>query len=163
MSAEPRNISIVETGTGAQSEHEQRLQELQDEIEQLAGSVRTAVERRARQAVEAAEATADYMRDSIRRQPWLMLAIAGAAGAALALAIVRPKPRSLMASRLQPISQYIPDDLGASLRNAGARSAESLAMRLERLADAIVSFDPEQASSHPLVAAMSRWVKSIRS
>lgn len=162
MSAEPRNISIVEHGVGARSDEEGRLDALQAEIEELAGSVRYAVERRARQTAEAAQASIDAMRGSIRRQPWLMLAIAGATGVALALVVVRPRPRGLMARSLQPITQYIPDDIGASLRNAGAQSAESLAMRLERVAEAIAHFDPEQASSHPLLAAAARWIKSVR-
>lgn len=165
MSAEPRNIPIQQ-GSRAEGGEESQLDTLLGEIEQLASMVRDTAEQRANQAAEAARAGADRMRDAVRQQPWLVLGLAGAVGAALAIAVVRPRSRSGMSRRLQPLTQYFPDDIGTSLRDAGragVQSAQSLGTRLEQVAEAIARFDPQQASSHPIVAALTRWAQSLRS
>lgn len=164
MSAERRNIPI-EHGAGSDGSEESQLDTLLAEIEQLASGVREAAEQRVSQAANTARAGADTLREAVIRQPWLMLGLAGAAGAALAVAVARPRPTSGLRRRLMPLTRYVPDDIGGSLRSAGRaglESAESLGARLEQVAEAIARFDPQQASSHPLVGAITRWVQSVR-
>ena len=166
MAADPLHISIVDRNKERHHERadpdEGRLDAMREEVERLAGIVGGIIDRRSRDAARAAESSKVVLRRAIRHQPWTSLAVAGATGALLAIAVTRPSASRSRSRGWRTLDSYMTPDAQSTLGNLrSSLSRDSLATRLEQVADAIANIDPAAATS-PIVSAANRVLKALR-
>lgn len=151
----------------AQDSTEAALAELRDAVAVIAKEVTDIAERRTRAAreaaVDAAEAGTAELRRTIRRQPVLAMAVAAAAGAALALLIVPRLHRSSPASRWDRWTPGVTRadlyDLADTIQRSVSRAANSAAAPItpafERMVDALSRADTSAVNS--VIEKASGW------
>jgi ElaB/YqjD/DUF883 family membrane-anchored ribosome-binding protein len=161
MAVQPQRTpgSPSEVGVGATGEPDM-WDALKAEIDDLSGTVSAMLERRSSQLVTAAQDTAGEVPDLIRRNPWIAVLAAGAAGAAIGLAVTRSSNDSTM-RRLKRRARRLPamaSDMADSARHSVSEQGRSMADRLERLAESIANFDTQ--SANPFMAKAAEWLRS---
>jgi ElaB/YqjD/DUF883 family membrane-anchored ribosome-binding protein len=156
-----KDVSSV--ARSVQDTAETTIAELRDSVSALAKEVATIAERRTRAAretaVETAEVGAAELRRTIRRQPAVSMAVAAAAGAALALLIVPRFGRAAPTSRWDRWAPtWTPNvtradlyDLADNIQRSVSRAAHSAAAPVtpafERMVDALSRADSSSFNS----------------
>lgn len=145
------------------------LSELRERVKDIAGDLSKVAAQRARDAQEAAEAGADALRATIRRQPALSVGVAALAGALLAAAVI-PRAKRRSESRWRDWAPSLPvgradlhefaDGLQRSLSRA--TSSVPLSSSLERLVDAVTRVEPGSALNGTIEKASS-WLRNLQS
>ena len=145
------------------------LAELRSNVTAIAKEVAALAERRARIAGEAAAATAEagvsQLRQGIREQPVVAVAIAAAVGALVALAVV---PRSRPASRWDRWTPNISradfyelaDNLQRSVSRAANAAAVPVAPAFERFVDALSR--AEASSFNSVFEKVGGWLQKAQ-
>lgn len=156
----------------AQNSAEATLTELRDAVSAIAKEVADIAERRTRAARQSAAETAEVgaveLRRTIRRQPVLAMAVAAAAGAALALLIV---PRAHRSSPAPRWDRWTPNltradlyDLADTIQRSVSRAANSAAAPItpafERMVDAMSRADTSAVNS--IIEKASTWFQKAQ-
>jgi hypothetical protein len=142
--------------------------DLRRELEMIASNVGIIIETRRAQAKElatqAAAASADTARETIRGYPVTSIAAATLLGAALAV-VLTPPPRP---SRAAWMRQSVPEvtragltDMASGLRTSTSNAVQSLASIFERVVNAVSSSDANSSLSS-VAGTAGAWLKSLR-
>lgn len=125
------------------------LDELRHSITSIADDLKHVAEARTRAAKEQAQDSAAALRRGIRQEPFLAMAIAAAAGAALAVAAMPRSRRSFSRwdawrPSMPPVTRADLYDLADSVQRSATRAANSvpLSSSLERLLEALSKAEP---------------------
>ena len=157
----------------------ENFSEMKAEIERLTNIVAEVAAHRARQASDMAEQGIDAARQHVRAYPWTSVAVAGIAGALIAVATQSARQnepnswRQLRRSarrQLNDLKRFTPlvqvADVSSVLPNVRmpsidvASKTRSLADGIERMVTALADFDP-RAAKGPFVDAIQQVMKSL--
>lgn len=157
-----------ETNNDALSSSEASFADLRETVASIADDLKQVVEVRGRAAKEQAEEGVQSLREAIRRQPALAIAVALLAGAALAL-IAAPSTARRSQSRWASLIPSMPSVTRADLydfaeaiqrKTVQAASSIPLASSLERVADALSKVEPSALSS--AFEKFGSWFQQMR-
>ncbi len=157
-----------ETNKGALfSSGEAPFADLRESIVSIADDLKQVAEARGRGAKEQAEDGVQSLREAIRRQPALAMAIALLTGAAIALIGVpsggqRPQSRSSWLPSMPSVSRADLYDLADAIQRKTVHAVNSvpLASSLERIADALSKVEPSALSS--AFEKIGSWFQQMR-
>lgn len=148
---------------------ESTIAELRKSVGAIGEQLQVVVEKRGRQLKRGADAGADSLRRSIRRQPVLAVGVATLAGALLAIAVAPRAFRGHSASHWHwnsPISRADLHELADSIQRSVARVAGNvpLTSSLERMVDAITTARAETpAAFNVLAERVGAWLRRAQS
>jgi ElaB/YqjD/DUF883 family membrane-anchored ribosome-binding protein len=149
------------------------LDELRNSVAAIADDLKKVVEARGHAAKEQAQAGVKTLRNGIRRQPAMAVAVATAAGAILAVIAVPRFGRRSPVSRWDAWTPSITSmpavtradlyDFAHNMQNSALRAANSvpLTSSLERLVDAVSKVEPG-ASLASAIEKASGWIQKMR-
>ncbi|MGE3067372.1 MAG: hypothetical protein AB7K67_17465 [Hyphomicrobiaceae bacterium] len=131
-----------------------RLAALRAEVEDIAASVADIARKRGAEGV-------GLVRGSIEERPWTSLAVAGAAGALLALAVI--PARSAARSRWQQLDprNYDYDDMARSIRRSIAVETRPLAARVETLMNSLAGLDTRDITGSPMFEKAKSLLQAV--
>jgi len=147
------------------------LAELRESVNEIAGELSKVAERRTRAARETAEAGADALRGTIRRQPTISVAVAALAGAVLAVAVVpRWSTRSARDAGWRAWAPSVPvtrselHDVAEGIQRSLARATNAMPLTssFERLLEAVTKIEPSASFNSTLEKAAS-WFQRMQS
>ena len=157
--------------TGNTHDRSAEYAELRRELAMITSNVGIIIETRAAQAkqlaTDAAEASLETTRDTIRDYPVTSIAVATLLGAAIAIALSPPRRPSLAAR----MGNYVPDvtradlnDMARQLQRSASHAVRgsSLSSAFERVVDSVSSIDPK-SSLTPALEKAGAWLGSLRS
>jgi ElaB/YqjD/DUF883 family membrane-anchored ribosome-binding protein len=164
-----RNSVGATTGNSIDSSTE--LAELRRELSMIASNVSIIIETRAAKAkqlaTDAAQASVDTTRDTIRDYPVTSIAIATILGAAIAVALTPAPRRTSFASRfgnmMPEVTRADLNDMARQLQRSASHAVQgtSLASAFERVVDSVSSIDPK-SSLTPALEKAGVWLSSLR-
>jgi ElaB/YqjD/DUF883 family membrane-anchored ribosome-binding protein len=160
-------------GATAGNSHDRSAEyaDLRRELAMIASDVGAIIETRAAQAkqlaTDAAEASLESTRETIREYPVSSIAVATVLGAVIAIALTSPPRRPSLAAR---IGHYVPEvtradlnDMARQLQRSASHAVHgsSLSSAFERVVDSVSSIDPK-SSLTPALEKAGAWLSSMR-
>ena len=144
-----------------------RLAEVRSDLAALVAEVKRVAEARASQvkdaAIDGAEASVDFARDTIRSHPIPAIAIAAVVGAAIAVALTPAvqKPRSRLADWAPDITRTNLGEMAQGIQRSASSTGSSLLSAFERVVNSVSTIDPK-SSLTPTLEKAAAWLNSLR-